>query len=275
MILERAPAKVNLLLHVGPVRADGLHELCSIVASVDLADEVAVREAAGAEDTVVCPGVGGENLCHGALRAYRSAAPSAGLPPLEVVVEKRIPVAAGLGGGSADAAAVLRAANRIAGRLLDAPALRRVAASLGADVPSQVEPRHALIRGAGELVEPVALPEMALVLVPSAEGLATAEVYREADRLGSPRSRVDPDAVRALCAGPLPDLVAALGNDLQPAALSLRPELGRSIADLRHAGALAALLTGSGPTVFGVFGDLGAARGAAPRIRHATVSAVA
>src|SRR5205807_503358 len=102
------------------------------------------------------------------------------------------------GGGSADAAAVLRAANELAGGPLDAPALRAVAARVGADVPSQVEPRHALVGGAGEEVEPVSLPPMAILLVPAPEGLATAAVYAEADRIGAIRIRLERDAVREL-----------------------------------------------------------------------------
>jgi 4-diphosphocytidyl-2-C-methyl-D-erythritol kinase len=116
MIRETAPAKVNLVLHVGPRRSDGLHELCSLFASLELADELAVEPAA--QDEVVCPGVHGPNLAQRAIDAYRAAAGAAELPPLRVTIHKRIPVAAGLAGGSADAAAVLRAANKIArGRL--------------------------------------------------------------------------------------------------------------------------------------------------------------
>ncbi len=263
MIREVAPAKVNLILQVGPARADGLHEICSLFASIDLADELAVRESAADDDTVVCPGVDGPNLCHAALRAFRQASRAA-IPPLEVVVDKRVPVAAGLGGGSADAAAVLRAANALAGRPLDAGALRRIAVAVSADVPSQVEPRHALVQGAGEIVEPVSLPSMGLVLVPAPDGLATGDVYREADRIGAPRARLDPDAVRRAAGGSLGGLVAAVENDLEVAALSLRPELAGTLDAVRRAGALAAAVSGSGPTVVGLFeSGAAAARGAA------------
>src|SRR3954471_23360326 len=175
MTRETAPAKVNLVLHVGPRRDDGLHDLCSLFASVELADELTVEPAD--EDEVVCPGVSGPNLAAAAIEALRAAAPEAELPPLRVTIDKRIPVAAGLGGGSADAAAVLRAANALAGHPLDASALRTVGLGLGADVPSQVEPRHALVTGAGEGVEPVDLPDLAFLLVPAREGLSTAAVY--------------------------------------------------------------------------------------------------
>jgi len=250
VISERAPAKVNLLLHVGPRRDDGLHELCSLFATIDLADAVTVEEAAA--DEVVCEGVAGPNLALAAVERFRTVAAPA-LPPLRVAIDKRIPVAAGLGGGSADAAAVLRAANELAGRPLDASGLRALGAAVGADVPSQIEPRHALVTGAGEVVEPVELPPMTLLLVPDADGLATGDVYAHADALGTTRPQLDPDHVRDLAARPLYELAAVLENDLEPAAVSLRPQLGARIAALRQAGALNARVTGSGPTVFGVF----------------------
>ena len=262
-IHERAAAKVNLVLQVGDVRDDGLHELCSLFASLELADEltIAARDDADA-DQVVCAGVDGPNLAGAAIAELRAELGGA-LPPLAVTIDKRIPVAAGLGGGSADAAAVLRAANRIAGSPLDDDGLRAVGARLGADVPSQVDPHHALVTGAGERVDPLALPPLALVLVPQAEGLSTADVYREADRIGSTRARLEPDRLRALAAAPLAELAAALENDLEPAALSLRPELARELRALSDAGAVAARITGSGPTAFGVFADRAVAERAA------------
>lgn len=249
MIREPAPAKVNLILHVGQARPDGLHELCSLFATIDLADEVVVEEHE--RDEVVCAGVDGPNLALSAVEAFRRAAVD--LPPLRVTIEKRIPVAAGLGGGSADAAAVLRAANQLAGGPFAADELRELGAQLGADVPSQIEPRHALVTGAGEGVEPVDLPPMALLLVPDDRGLSTADVYREADRLGATREGLDPDGVRALTERPLSELAGLLENDLEAAALSLRPDLAERLETLRGAGALSARVTGSGPTVFGVF----------------------
>lgn len=274
-VAERAYAKVNLVLRVGPRRADGLHQLCSLFASVALCDEVRV-EAAGS-DTVVCPEVQGENLAAQAVAAFRSLVPD--LPPLRVEIDKRIPVAAGLGGGSADAAAVLRAANRLAGGRLDRAALVRLAAGLGSDVPSQIEPCHSIVTGAGEEVEPVELPEMTLVLVPQAGGLSTGAVYTALDKLRSevdrvPDAALDPEPLRGLAAAPLDELAAALENDLQPPALSLRPELERTLAALRRMGALAALVTGSGPTCFGVFPDGQAADAAAAGIDGSLVTEV-
>ena len=272
-IHERAPAKVNLILQVGDVRDDGLHELCSLFASLDLADELTIAPRGGEHDRVVCAGVEGPNLATRAIGELRAAVGPA-VPALDVTIDKRIPVAAGLGGGSADAAAVLRAANRIAGDPLDSDELRAIGARVGADVPSQIDPRHALVTGAGEHVEPVALPAMALVLVPQVEGLSTADVYREADRIESTRARLDPAGLRELAGRPLPDLAAALDNDLEAAALSLRPDLAAELQALRDAGALAARITGSGPTAFGVFaGRADAERAAAGLSSGALVTA--
>ena len=271
MIEEAAPAKLNLVLHVGPRREDGLHELASLFASLELADEVALEPAPAAPDEVICPAVEGPNLAQAAIDALRTELGGV-LPPLRVAIEKRIPVAAGLGGGSADAAAVLRAANRLAGEPLDADGLRRLGAGIGADVPSQIEPRHALVTGVGERVEPVELPRLAVLLVPAREGLSTAGVYAEADRIGATREVLDPDAVRALAGLPADELAARVENDLERAAVSLRPELEDTLGAVRDSGALAVRVTGSGPTVFGVYGDPIAAAEAAERLPKAIVT---
>jgi 4-diphosphocytidyl-2-C-methyl-D-erythritol kinase len=268
MIRERAPAKVNLVLQVGARRADGLHEICSIFASLKLEDELTFLASDDGDDNVRSPGVEGPNLVDAALKLFRERVDS-GLPGLDVSVEKRIPVAAGLGGGSADAAAALRAANELAGRPLDTADLRALSAELGADVPSQIEPRHALVTGAGEHVEALKLPAMGLVLVPNETGLSTADVYREADRIGSTREGLGPDRLRELAEGPLPALAAGVENDLEPAALSLRPDIGGAIDALRAAGALAAGVSGSGPTAFGVFSGPAMAERAAAAVEGA------
>jgi 4-diphosphocytidyl-2-C-methyl-D-erythritol kinase len=260
-VRESAPAKVNLVLHVGPREPAGLHRVCSLLASIDLEDTVIVAPAD--RDEVVCdPPIDGPNLAAAAMRAFRDAV-DGDLPPLRVQIEKRIPVAGGLGGGSADAGAVLRAANRLAGEPLGIGELRRLAQPLGSDVPSQVDPGHALVTGTGEVVEPVTLPAMTLLIVPAAEGLSTASVYEEADRIGATRDALDHEAVRSLVGLPLERLAPAIENDLEAAAVALRPELvGRREALIARA-AVAARVSGSGPTVFGVFANRAAADAAA------------
>ncbi len=265
-----APAKLNLCLFLGPRRGDGLHELCSLFEPLALADAIDVSEAE--RDEVLCEGVEGENLAGRALAGLRRRGWHG--PPLRIEIEKRIPVAAGLGGGSADAAAVLRLAREPAtGVAGSVPDLEELAAELGADVPSQLVPSLALVRGAGERVARLPDPEPhAVVLLPGGGGLSTAEVFAEADRLGLGRSDEQLEALAqrlltAAGAGASPlDYAELLQNDLEPAARALRPDVGEALGALRDAGAPLALLTGSGPTAFGLFADLRAARDAAARI---------
>ena len=251
MILLRAPAKLNLCLYVGPTREDGLHEIASIFEPLELADELRVTEASG-EDEVICAEVGGPNLVEKALAAMRERGWSS--PPLRVEIQKRIPVAAGLGGGSADAAAVLRLAR---GEL---DGLRAVAASVGADVPSQLAPRPCVVTGAGEVVEPIPAPARhGVVLIPQTMGLTTADVYAEADNLNQNRGEAELESIRrklrdAVIEGASPlSYPEHLLNDLQAAAVSLRPEIEAALAALSGAGASHVMVTGSGPTAFGLF----------------------
>jgi 4-diphosphocytidyl-2-C-methyl-D-erythritol kinase len=269
---ELAYAKLNLVLHVGHPREDGLHPICSLMASIELADEVRAEPSASGRDTVHCPSVTDEdNLAVRALAEFRSRAGGA-LPPLDVTIDKHIPLAAGLAGGSADAAATLRIANDLAGSPLGAEELLRLAADLGSDVPSQLDPGHALVQGTGERVERVRLPQLIAVLVPDPEGLSTAAVYAELDRLDGTRGTLDPTPLRGLEDGTAADLAAALHNDLQPAALSLRPDLELRLDALLAAGALGAAVSGSGPTCFGLFEDRGAADEAADELPDALVT---
>jgi 4-diphosphocytidyl-2-C-methyl-D-erythritol kinase len=268
---ERAYAKLNLVLQVGPPREDGMHPICSVMASIDLADELTAvpRESGG--DIVESPGIEGDNLAAQALAEFRSHA-DVDLPPLELRIDKRIPVAAGLGGGSADAAAALRIANELTGRPLGHEELVRLAAGLGADVPSQVDPRHAFVHGVGERVEAMVLPPLAAVLIPDADGLSTAAVYAELDRLGVWRAEFDSTRLRRLDGVGPAEVVAALENDLQQAALSLRPDLAQRLEALRRAGALGAAVSGSGPTCFGLFTDRAVAEDATASIPGALVT---
>jgi 4-diphosphocytidyl-2-C-methyl-D-erythritol kinase len=267
-MLLHAPAKLNLCLYLGRPREDGLHDLCSLFEPLALADLIEVTPAE--RDEVICPGVEGENLATKALASLRERGWDH--EPLRVEIEKRVPVAAGLGGGSGDAAAILRLA---AGEVADLPQL---AAELGADVPSQLRPALALVRGAGERVSPLPDPaEHAAVLLPGGGGLSTAAVFAEADRLGLGREPEELDElatrlreVAGAGASPLayPELLV---NDLEPAALSLRPQIGEALDELHAAGAPVAILSGSGPTAVGLFPDLAAAQAAAENLAAAEV----
>jgi 4-diphosphocytidyl-2-C-methyl-D-erythritol kinase len=258
---EDAPAKINLCLFVGPIREDGRHELVSVMESISLCDTLVLEEAPGAPaDEVVSEGVQ-DTLVTGALRAFREATGWDG-HPVRVAIEKRIPVAAGLGGGSADAAAALRLAARASG-LGDDATLHALAARLGSDVPGQVRPGRVLATGAGERVERLPAPEpYGILVLPSREHLSTPAVYAEADRLGLPRS------AQALAAaleevrrsGPPPV------NDLQDAARSLCPSIDEALGAARAAGARDAIVAGSGPTVLGLFDTPEEAERAAERL---------
>jgi 4-diphosphocytidyl-2-C-methyl-D-erythritol kinase len=263
---ETAPAKLNLCLFLGPRRAhDGRHELVTVFQPLTLADRVTLEPAPfGARgDEVVCPGVEGDNLAAAALRAFRARTNWSG-PPVRLQIEKRIPVAAGMAGGSADAAAALRLAARAAGTGDDA-LLREVAFDLGADVPAQVRPARYLATGAGEELRALGGPgtSYALLVLPAAEPLSTADVYRRADEMGLARDgtalRERLDRVAAEGADLSDELIV---NDLEPAARALCPAIDDALAAVGAAGADRALVCGSGPTVVGLFRRPEAARGA-------------
>lgn len=256
MILPRrevAPAKLNLTLHVTGRRADGYHLLDSLVVFCDLGDVVTLAEGPLAL-TVTGPFAAGlaaepDNLC---LRAARLAGRQ-----VSIALEKNLPVASGIGGGSADAAAVLRG-------LGASPAGTE---ALGADVPVCMMGRPTRMRGLGEILDPLpALPALHLVLVNPGRGLATPAVFRALSRPDNPPM---PDPLPAF-----PDagaLIAFLGdsrNDLQAPAISLMPEIGACLDALKGSGALFARMSGSGATCFGLFPDAaaaGAARNAIAR----------
>jgi 4-diphosphocytidyl-2-C-methyl-D-erythritol kinase len=267
---EPAPAKLNLCLFVGPLRDDGRHELVSVMQSLEWGDEVALDPAD--RDEVVCAGVEGPNLVAAALAGLR-AATRRPQEPVRITVTKRIPIAAGLGGGSADAAATLRLVARAAG-IEDEELLAELAAELGADVPAQVQPGRALAAGAGERVRRLSPPPPFGVLVlPSTAQLSTAAVYAEADRLGLPRDAHDLAerlwAVEQSLADERPPFglgAELLVNDLEPAARALCPAIDAALDEARAAGADHALVAGSGPTVVGLFADPEEAREAAARL---------
>ena len=257
VLATQAPAKVNLCLFVGPRRSDGRHEIVSVMDSLTLCDDVRLdTDPPGAltADEVVCPGVDDPNLAADALRAFR-ARTGWDVAPVRLEIDKRIPVAAGMAGGSADAAAALRLAAEAAG-IGDGPLLEEIAATLGADVASQV--RGGLVLATGEGSRLRSLPahvDYSVVVLPIAAQLATAAVYAEADRLGLARDAIDlgrslTSVHAALETG---TILEHLHNDLQDAARSLCPQIDATLESALAAGADHALVSGSGPTVLAVF----------------------
>lgn len=306
--LVRTPAKVNLSLLVGPVAADGYHPLSTVFVPIELFDElefdITVGPGGRASEPVaperrlevVCPGIDREsNLVTRAVRAVETLAgwEVSG----SIVVRKGIPVGAGLGGGSSDAAAALRVAadcvEAAGGPRIEAAALARAARALGADVPFFLAPRPALAAGVGDVLEPLSLPVLQLVLLLPDRPLSTSEVYRTFD-LVSPED--SPDAfgerrrrnaaawreVADLWArGELEPAQAArtvaglLQNDLERASLHLAPELERVKALLLKVDALGSLMSGSGPTIFGIYDNRERAEVAASELARSGRPAVA
>lgn len=292
----RVPAKINLQLAVGPPRPDGYHDLVTVFHAIALYDEVGVTAAAADSVTVSGEGAGqvpadGDNLALRAVRALRAVPAAQDGPPVAVTIRKRIPVAAGLAGGSADAAAALVACNKLWGTGLSLPELCEVAAGVGSDVAFAVLGGTAVGRGRGERLTPALVPPATYhwVLALADGGLSTPEVYGALDRLravpppggrppgdppdGGPARPPMPPAppalstelMAALRAGDPERLGRSLSNDLQAAAISLFPALRKTLAAGREFGALGALVSGSGPTCCFLARDA----------RHATDLAVA
>jgi 4-diphosphocytidyl-2-C-methyl-D-erythritol kinase len=321
-VTARVPAKVNLQLSVGPLRGDGYHDLVTVFHAVSLFDEVTVQPANRSSVRVTGEGAasvpsGRANLAARAARALATAAlPRQSRPAVHIEIRKRIPVSAGLAGGSADAAATLVACNELWRTGLTQTELRDVAATVGSDVPFALLGGTAIGQGRGELLTAaLTAGTYHWVLAFSAGALSTPEVYATCDRLraaraaraGNAAARADGAGRRGLAAGqqagagrrgpadgqqagagrPGPadgqqagagrpvlstELMAALrsgdpaavgpllSNDLQPAAVSLRPELRRTLAAGRELGALGAIVSGSGPTCAFLAADADRAR---------------
>jgi 4-diphosphocytidyl-2-C-methyl-D-erythritol kinase len=254
----RVPAKINLHLSVGPLRPDGYHELTTVYHAIALYDEVSARR--GDQLTLTMEGEGTGTLplddSNLVLRAARALATHTGVPAhARLHLRKQIPVAGGLAGGSADAAAALVACDALWGTGLSRNELAELAATIGSDVPFLVLGGTALGTGRGEAVSPVLARATSWhwVIATAEEGLSTPSVYRELDRLrdaGRADNVVDStdDLLGALRQRDPAVLGAALGNDLQAAALSLRPELAMTLRAGQKAGALTGFVSGSGPT---------------------------
>lgn len=273
MVHVRAPGKINLALCVGAVRPDGYHDLATVFQAVSVFEEVHAHTArefsvefTGPIDTSML--TGDDTLVHRAARLVaaeltaqqRSQFGVAGdaLPGIRIVVEKHVPIAGGMGGGSADAAATLLACNVIWDAGLEKERLLELAAMLGADVPFSMLGGTALGLDRGDQLTPVLTAgELAWVLVPSTFGLSTPAVYAELDRLRSTgevpnpiEAVVAPDLFAALRGGKPESLVNALTNDLEAAAFSLSPELQKLASSLaERPEVLRCMVSGSGPTL--------------------------
>jgi 4-diphosphocytidyl-2-C-methyl-D-erythritol kinase len=257
MVRVRVPAKVNLHLRVGARRPDGFHDLLTVYLAVDLFDELV---AVAADDFAMSiEGEGAGSLPAGtknlAWQAASLLATHAGVPPAaRLTIRKGIPVAGGLAGGSADAAAALVACAELWRTGTSRPDLAAIAAELGSDVPFALTGGCAVGTGRGERLSPAMTSgEFHFVLAFADHGIATPDAYRALDRMrGDIAPTLDPNGSRAvldaLRRNDVRKLAAALVNDLQKPALSLSPRLRRTLSAGRELGALAAMVSGSGPT---------------------------
>lgn len=276
-LATRAPAKINLTLHVlGRRESDGYHALESLVAFAGVSDHLALDPGDALDLAISGPTAGpaGPNADNLVLRAARNLAERVpGLRAGRFRLEKRLPVAAGIGGGSSDAAAALRLLAEANGLSLDHPAVIESARATGADVPVCLEPRARMMRGAGETIgRPLGLAAVPAVLINPGVPVSTAPVFK-ALGLGRGEMRVGaehPDVAQDLGLDGLLDLIGPARNDLEAPALTVAPVIGEALAALRaQDGCRLARMSGSGATVFGIFADRGRAAAAARTIAAA------
>jgi 4-diphosphocytidyl-2-C-methyl-D-erythritol kinase len=280
-VTVRVPGKVNLHLGIGALRADGFHELTTVFHAVDLCDVITVRPARGL--SVSMRGVGADELPTGADNlAWRAAALLARhcgvAPDVGIEIDKSIPVAGGMAGGSADAAGTLCACAELWG--VDARLLHPLAVELGSDVAFALCGGTALGTGRGEVLEPITgRGTLHWAFAPAGFGISTPAAYRELDRLRA-KDAVPPEGPdltrlrRAVASGDVAAVASALHNDLQPAAVSLAPSLGAVLRTGRDAGALAGIVSGSGPTCAFLCADAGRAQTVAAGLIESGVQAV-
>lgn len=271
----RTYAKINLFLRVLGLRPDGFHEVETILHGVSLADDMWVGASTTGDveiDMAWDEGLFGElpplseNLVFKVVE--RLVARGIAHHGLRVEIVKRIPIGAGMGGGSANAAGAFVVLNEMLGGGLEWDDLIGLAAEVGSDVPYCIHGGTALATGRGEKLTRLVAPEdLWFVLGISHRPLATADVYRAWDRLGAPAERSSAPLVLALGAGDVDEIAPLLHNDLEAAAFGLRPELGRKKEALLAAGAAAAVVSGSGPTLFGLCRSSEGAQAVADRVK--------
>lgn len=274
MISEVAFAKINLYLEVTGKRPDGYHDLVSVMQTVSLADTLTFRACEGNAAHLFCDAAGlptdGKNLVIRAANAFFAVYGAAF--GVEITLQKRIPAAAGLGGGSADAAATLRGLNRMAGCPFSPGKLREIALAVGADVPFLVEGGTALCRGIGERIAPAQnRADGVFVVAIRGEGVSTPAAFAELDRLFGEYADYLPKnspegLLGALTQGDRHRAAALLYNSFEEAVLPLRPAARELKEALLEGGAAAALMSGSGPSVFGWFDNENTAERAAKNL---------
>ncbi len=262
MIRETAPAKLNLYLHVGPVRRDGRHALASLFAFTEDGDVITVNPARDLSLMISGPSAGAlanmphsDNLIWKAAELLRETCDVS--QGAAIGLEKNLPTAAGIGGGSADAAATLRALIKLWNIEITNDVLSQLAFHLGADVPACLAGAPALVAGAGEEVSPgPALPPLWACLVNPGVEIATGPVFQAFDAANPAPAAPTAPALAEASYDALTQLMGATRNDLQPAAIARAPEIADIIKRLGHSrGALAARMSGSGATCFALFAD--------------------
>jgi 4-diphosphocytidyl-2-C-methyl-D-erythritol kinase len=272
VVRVRASAKINLHLAVGDLRPDGYHDLVTVFHAVDLADEVTLQTAERhSVRTVPADGVpvGAKNLAGVAARMLARRSGAGG--PVAIEIAKQIPVAGGMAGGSADAAAALVGCAALWGLDIGRGELAEIGAAIGADVPFALTGGTAVGTGRGDRLSPVlARTPLHWVLALADGGLSTPAVFAELDRLRTvsapPRVGAVTRMLAALASGDPAQVAAVLGNDLQPAAISLQPGLRRTLRAGLSAGALGGVVSGSGPTVALLCADAESAGGVAAEL---------
>jgi 4-diphosphocytidyl-2-C-methyl-D-erythritol kinase len=274
-VTVRVPAKVNVQLAVGAARPDGFHDLANVFLAVSLYDEVTVTPAD--ELRITCEGPDAAQVpldrTNLAARAAIALAGRRGIEPdVHIHIAKDIPVAGGMAGGSADGAGALLACDRLWGTAASRAELLAICADLGSDVPFSLVGGAALGTGRGERLTALEVGgTFHWVFAMAERGLSTPAVFREFDRLAEgrdiPEPVASPELLQALAKGDAEALGAAVANDLQPAALSLFPELAGTLEAGRGAGALAALVSGSGPTTAFLTRDAESAQKVAAALR--------
>lgn len=260
-------AKVNLVLDVLDRRPDGYHNICTIMVPVSLADQIHLRLAPqiSVESVPAVPGPPEANLAYRAACLLKDAA---GYPHGAAIrLEKAIPMAGGLAGGSSNAAAVLTGLNQLWGTKLSQAELMQLAIQLGSDVPFFIDPQPAKVEGIGERVTPISAPAPVwMVLATPAVSKSTGTVYRWLDELPHLSHPNSMGMERALAAGDLKGIAACLGNVFEQVMLPRHPVIGQVKQQMLEHGALGALMSGAGPTVFGIMPDEEAARKASAQI---------